>query len=159
MHVYEEKVELPTGKIIEDYSLVDFEDVVAVIATDKQDNIIMIEEYKHGGKERVIMFPAGTLEKNEDPKQTAKRELAEETGYTGGTYSLIQTFLLHPSKSGIKAHIYRAKNVELTKKVKHEETEFLKTKILKKDELKKLVMEGKIKIPVVIASACLADLI
>ena len=43
-----------------------------------------VENYRVAVEERLVEFPAGTLEPPEEPVKTALRELAEETGYRAG---------------------------------------------------------------------------
>ncbi|HCG63380.1 MAG TPA: NUDIX hydrolase [Sphaerochaeta sp.] len=42
---------------------------------------LMVRQYRHGSDSVTIEFPAGTVDRNEDPKDAALRELREETGY------------------------------------------------------------------------------
>lgn len=41
---------------------------------------LMVRQYRHGSDSVTIEFPAGTVDRNEDPKDAALRELREETG-------------------------------------------------------------------------------
>ena len=43
--------------------------------------LLMVRQYRHGSDSVTIEFPAGTVDRNEDPKDAALRELREETGY------------------------------------------------------------------------------
>jgi ADP-ribose pyrophosphatase len=43
--------------------------------------LILVRQYRFAVSGRVIEFPAGTVEVNEDPSETIKREIEEETGY------------------------------------------------------------------------------
>lgn len=56
----------------------------AMLAFDDEDRLLLVNQHRfpHG---RVLEIPAGTLEEGESPIQCARRELAEETGYSAGT--------------------------------------------------------------------------
>lgn len=41
---------------------------------------LMVRQYRHGSDSVTIEFPAGTVDRDEDPKEAALRELREETG-------------------------------------------------------------------------------
>ena len=46
--------------------------------------VCFVRNFRVAVGETLIELPAGTLEPNEDPAETAIRELAEETGYRAG---------------------------------------------------------------------------
>ncbi|PIN89494.1 hypothetical protein COU57_05860 [Candidatus Pacearchaeota archaeon CG10_big_fil_rev_8_21_14_0_10_32_14] len=73
---------LPNGNI-SDYDIVKSNDGVNIFAIDDQNNVILIEQYRPGPEKKIISVPGGLIENNEDPLDCAKRELLEETGYTG----------------------------------------------------------------------------
>jgi 8-oxo-dGTP pyrophosphatase MutT (NUDIX family) len=41
---------------------------------------VMVRQYRHGNEEVTLEFPAGTVERDEHPRDAALRELLEETG-------------------------------------------------------------------------------
>ena len=47
-------------------------------------------------RETLIELPAGTLEPGEDPAETARRELIEETGYRAESVLLLSEFFMSP---------------------------------------------------------------
>lgn len=57
--------------------------VVIIPRLQPSGNYIVIRQYRPPCDAYVIEFPAGLVDSGEDPKNTAIRELKEETGYTG----------------------------------------------------------------------------
>ena len=53
-------------------------DATAVVPIDKDGNVVLVEQYRHPALSMVLEIPAGMLEKGEDPKECAIRELEEE---------------------------------------------------------------------------------
>ena len=53
----------------------------AILAFDEEGDVIMVKQSR-GSFGNVLEVPAGKVDKGEDPLDTAKRELEEETGYT-----------------------------------------------------------------------------
>lgn len=88
IHVKEDTVRLPNGKT-EGRELVLHNGGVAVIAVDKDNNVLMVRQYRKPYEEVVLEIPAGKLEKGENPDSAGLRELREETGYTAHKYQFI----------------------------------------------------------------------
>ncbi|MCE5269416.1 MAG: NUDIX hydrolase [Planctomycetaceae bacterium] len=61
---------------------------------------------------KLIELPAGTLEPNEDPAETARRELAEETGYRAGRIEHVLTFWMSPGILDERMHLYLARDLQ-----------------------------------------------
>jgi len=58
---------------------------VVILAVTDDDRVVFVEQFRRPVNARVIDFPAGLVgdeEGHDDPAETAKRELEEETGYT-----------------------------------------------------------------------------
>ena len=56
---------------------------VNIIPLTRVNEIILVEQYRHGIDAPAIEIPAGLIELNEDSKDAAMRECMEETGYQG----------------------------------------------------------------------------
>jgi ADP-ribose pyrophosphatase len=54
-----------------------------------------VRQYRFAVQGRLLEFPAGTIEVNEDPFETIKREIEEETGYRAQTWKKLGEFFLH----------------------------------------------------------------
>ena len=82
-----DKVELPDGRIIEEFYVLEYPDWVNVIAITKDGQFVMERQYRHGLSVEGMELPCGTMEDGETPLQAAQRELLEETGYGNGEWS------------------------------------------------------------------------
>jgi ADP-ribose pyrophosphatase len=116
----------------------------AVIMPFLDDNtLIMIEEIRTPIGKSILAFPAGLIEKGEDPATAAKRELEEETGYSAGEIEQIIYEYPAVGYSDEKVYIFKAKN--LTKTQRHlDPTEDIKVHKISVDELKELYRNGEI---------------
>ncbi|MEM3267421.1 MAG: NUDIX hydrolase [Conexivisphaerales archaeon] len=54
---------------------------VAVLPRTEDDTLLLEKQYRPAIAEEIFEFPAGTINKGEDPASCAARELEEETGY------------------------------------------------------------------------------
>jgi ADP-ribose pyrophosphatase len=77
--------------------------VVGIVATTSEEELILVEQFRVPLNTNVIELPAGLVgdevgAENEDLLCAAKRELDEETGYSGGVWSFLSR---GPSSSGL----------------------------------------------------------
>jgi len=140
MKVYEDTVQTPQGVVIDDYSLTKKPDVVMIVTTDTENNIIVEKEYKYAANKTFFGIPAGHIEEGESPIQAAKRELLEETGYGNGEFTLVSTLYDYPTKDLHKVYVVRAKNVEVVSETKWDATESLEVHKMTIPELKAFIM-------------------
>jgi 8-oxo-dGTP pyrophosphatase MutT (NUDIX family) len=142
VNVYEDRVELPNGKIIDDFTVVEKPSIVMIVATDTNNNVLILNEYKHGAGAILKTLPAGHKEKSETAVEAAAREVAEETGYTGGEYEDLGVLYDYPSKDIHKVHVVRARNIALTTLPQHEETESIQFEVISPKDLKTQIRSG-----------------
>jgi ADP-ribose pyrophosphatase len=74
--------------------------------------ICLLRNYRVAVRETLVELPAGTLEPDEDPAETARRELAEETGYRAGRIEHLLTFWMSPGILDERMHLYLAEDLE-----------------------------------------------
>lgn len=64
-----------------DFYCIEARDWVNIIPLTANDEVVMIEQYRHGADEVTLEFPGGIVDEGEQPREAATRELLEETGY------------------------------------------------------------------------------
>lgn len=70
---------------------------VAIVPLLPDGRVIMIRQYRHATGEVLLEIPAGTRDiPGEAPRDTAARELIEETGYRAGTLTHLSDFYTAP---------------------------------------------------------------
>lgn len=97
-------VELPDKKYSK-REIVQHSGGVGVVAI-KGDNIILVKQYRKAVEKELIEIPAGKLELNEEPIETARRELQEETGYLSNDLRYLTEFYPTPGYCTEKIHIF-----------------------------------------------------
>jgi ADP-ribose pyrophosphatase len=69
---------------------------VAIVAVDRDGMVTLVRQRREAVRAVLVELPAGTLEQGETPLECAQRELAEETGLTGGTWREAAGFYTTP---------------------------------------------------------------
>lgn len=85
---------------------------VAIIATDDQDNVLLIRQYRHPVGMYLFEPPAGLLDVAGEPAlQTAQRELAEEAGVEARTWHVLVDLFNSPGGSSEAIRVYLASDL------------------------------------------------
>lgn len=118
-------------------------EAVAVAAI-KDDIIYLTKQYRHPlGKEHIAL-PAGMVEENENPKETAIRELREEVGLLAENVEHIFTLDKDSGVSDATIHCYIAIDVEEVGQQLEETEEGLEVIKCPIEEVMNLISTGKI---------------
>ena len=86
--VRRDSLKLPNGKLNPEFYVLEYPSWVNVTAITEDGMFVMIRQYRHGLGQVGIELCAGVVEEGEAPLDAARRELEEETGYTGGEWEL-----------------------------------------------------------------------
>lgn len=117
---------------------------VAVIPVHSDGSIMLIRQFRHPVKSRLWEIPAGLIEKNETPLQTAKRELKEETGLHAGSWKKLQRIYSSPGFTDEQTHLFLA--AKLTqKKADQDPDEDIISRWFTSEQLKKKCVKGQIR--------------
>jgi 8-oxo-dGDP phosphatase len=92
--------------------IVEHPGAVAIAALDADDRLMMIHQYRHAVRRRLWELPAGLLDVHgEDPLDTARRELAEETGLAAAEWSVLVDVAPSPGFSDEAVRVYLARDL------------------------------------------------
>ena len=117
---------------------------VCVAALTDADELLFVRQFRYPYLEVIAELPAGKLEKGEDPLESGKRELEEETGYVAATYRDLGKFYPTPGYCGEIIHLYAAKDLTFTKQ-KLDEDEFLNVEKIPLDKAVEMVLNNELR--------------
>jgi ADP-ribose pyrophosphatase len=92
--------------------IVDHPGAVAVVAVDRERMVTLVRQTREPARKQLLELPAGTLEPGEAPLDSAKRELGEETGLTGGRWREAGAFFTTPGFCRERMHLFFAEELE-----------------------------------------------
>ena len=90
LKVQRDTIELPDGKRTKREFILHPGAVVILPVLD-DGTVLMERQYRYPLHDVFIEFPAGKIDAGEDPLNSAKRELEEETGYTAAEWQFVST--------------------------------------------------------------------
>jgi ADP-ribose pyrophosphatase len=107
--------------------------------------LILLRQYRFAAQGRLLEFPAGTIEVNEDPFSTIQREIEEETGYHANKWQKLGEFFLAPGYSDEIIYAFLAQDLQpLEKPPEQDEDEDMETVFLTPEELEKAILSGEL---------------
>src|SRR4051812_14020884 len=105
--------------------------------------LLLIRQYRYAAGGFIYEIPAGLLEKNEEPRDCAARELKEETGCTASSLEHLVTIFTTPGFTDESIHIFMASGLERGETA-HESDEFMTIETMPLSGALQLIKEGKI---------------
>jgi ADP-ribose pyrophosphatase len=92
--------------------IVEHPGAVAMVAVDADGYVTLVRQLREVTRKRLLEIPAGTAEPGEKPLETAKRELQEECGLTGGEWRELAAFWTTPGFCRERMHVFAVEGVE-----------------------------------------------
>lgn len=112
LHVYNDKVTLPNGRVAE-RDLIRHVGAVCVLPILDDERVIIERQYRYPTDEILLEIPAGKLDSKEENRlEAARRELKEETGYSAKEWISIGALYPTPAYSDEIITAYIAKGLE-----------------------------------------------
>lgn len=135
-------VELPNKKYSK-REVVEYSGAVGIVAINDKNEIVLVKQYRKPIEKFLLEIPAGKLEINEEPRETALRELKEETGYTTNNLEYLLEFYPSPGMATSKIHIFLARDL-VPGESDEDDGEFLEVIHMDLDELIRKINRGDI---------------
>jgi ADP-ribose pyrophosphatase len=106
--------------------------------------LVLVKQYRFALQSRLLEFPAGTVEAHEDPAQTIRREIEEETGYRAHRWTTLGQFPLCPGYSDELIYAYLAQDLErLAAPPAQDEDEDIETVLMTPQDFETAIHQGE----------------
>jgi 8-oxo-dGTP pyrophosphatase MutT (NUDIX family) len=123
-----------------------------VIALTRRQEVILIEQFRHGSEEVILEIPGGMIDGDESPEAAARRELLEETGYSAEEFVFLGKSRPNPAIQNNWIYHFAAVNAEKTAEVEFDEHESVFTKLCPVMRIPDLIQTGEITHSLVLAA-------
>ena len=144
LDVFRQRVRLPDGRVIDDYYRVRLPEYVIVVPLTPDDRVVLLRGYRHGAGRTTLGVVGGLMEQGEVPAETARRELLEETGHSGGRWTALGSHLPHSNYGCGRAHLFLAQEVERTAEPCSGDLEQTEVLLVTRQRCLKLLQQGEI---------------
>lgn len=142
-----------------DFFVIDCVNWVNIVAVTPNDELVMVEQYRHGSNTVELEIPGGMMDKHEtSPLATGVRELREETGYVGESAELIGQIYPNPAIMSNVCHTVLVRNCRLEHATEFDSGEDLETKLVPLAEIPRLITTGQIRHSLVVVALYHFDL-
>jgi 8-oxo-dGTP pyrophosphatase MutT (NUDIX family) len=135
-----------------EFVYLDAPDWVNVVALTADENVVLIEQFRHGTQEVTLEIPGGGVDPGEDPLEAGLRELREETGYEGSDARIIGVVAPNPAIINNRCHTVLVRCVEAVGVPQLEGYEEIRTKLTPLSDIPDLIRSGAISHALVIAA-------
>jgi len=126
---------------------------VNVIALTPEQQLVMVEQYRHGSDTVELEIPGGMMDTGESsPIATGERELREETGYEGDHAKIIGKIFPNPAIMSNICFTVMVENCRCVHPVAFDQSEDLITRLIPVSEIPTLVASGKIRHSLVVVA-------
>lgn len=148
----DEKVSPRTGQK-HDFFVIECADWVNVIAVTPDQQLVMVEQYRHGSNTVELEIPGGIMDATDaSPVATGVRELREETGFEGERARPLGNVFANPAIMNNTCHTVIIENCALKHSVEWDSGEDMVTRLVSIADLPGLVATGKIRHPLVVVA-------
>jgi len=137
-----ETVRLPNGHVT-DLEIIHHPGGAAAVALDRDRRVCLIRQYRHAADGWIWELPAGKLEPHEPPLETARRELAEETGTSAHKWTALGPYVSSPGVFTETVHLFLAQELESVK-MDHEAAELIEVHWIDLEEACARALDGNI---------------
>jgi ADP-ribose pyrophosphatase len=146
LRVESHTVELPDGRVLQDWQWLITPDYVNVVAVTEDGLFPVFRQTKYAVAGTSLAPVGGYLEPGEEPLAAAKRELLEEMGYEAPVWVDLARCAVDGNRGAGTAHLYLARGAHRVDSVASDDLEEQELLHLSRDELEAALRAGEFKV-------------
>ena len=147
-HIYftarQDRCEMPNGRIVDPYFVVELPTSVCAVAITENNEVILVEQYRHPIEETILELPGGFVDEVEEPATAIARELLEETGYSFSSITPLGKIAANPGVLNNYTYLFLAEGGKLTTTQELDSNEQIDLKLISIEDLRKMLTENRI---------------
>ena len=153
-NIRKDTCELPNGIVINDYYVNEYYDWVNAVVLTKENQVVLVEQYRHAGNDIYLEIPAGKKEDEETEEEGIIREIKEETGFISRQKPiLLGEFMINPATQNNKIRTFLLLDAYKQFEQDLDETEEINVRLVDFELLGSLIKKNELKIQLFTAHA------
>lgn len=146
MSVEMQQLQLPDGRIIDNWPIIDAHDYAMIVAENEAGELLILDGYRHGLGRSSWQVVGGHIERDEEPLATAQRELLEEAGYASDNWINLGSFVVDANRRVSHAHFFLARQASPSTKLISDDLEQSELYWVTAIEAKRALRDGRVAI-------------
>jgi ADP-ribose pyrophosphatase len=139
-------IELPDGRIIDDWPWIVSPDFVLVLPVTEQNTLLLFRQVKYAVEGTSLAPVGGYVEPGEDPMAAAKRELREEMGCEAKAWIALGSYPVNGNHGGGNGHLFLALGARTVGPPIIDDLEEMEKTELPVEEVEKKLLQGEVKV-------------
>ena len=152
-------VELPDGRVIEDWPWLVGREFVNVLAVTEAEELLVFRQVKYAVDGTSLAPVGGYLDDGEDPLAAARREVLEETGYEAEEWMSLGRYVVDGNRGAGVGHLFLARGARKVAEPDADDLEEQELLMLGRAEVEAALLAGEFRVmswATVVALALLA---
>jgi ADP-ribose pyrophosphatase len=146
LNVEDHKVQLPDGRVIDDWPWIITPDFANVVAITEAGQFLCFRQVKYGVEGTSLAPVGGYLEPGEDSLAAAQRELLEETGYEAPNWVEVGHYVVDANRGAGTAYIFLAQQARWVAEPDADDLEEQHLLHLSRTEVETALVSGEFKV-------------
>ena len=143
IHLVDCDVRMPDGKVLS-RQIIEHPGAVVIVPRYHKNKYVLIRQFRFAARDWLWEFPAGGIEKGENLRKAAERELIEETELRPRKLTKLFSFYPTPGISSEVMHLFLAEKLESENCYEKDEDEDIEVAAFSFSEIEKMIRQGKI---------------